>query len=64
MQGIIKMRHIIIHEGGKMPDGKHIQITPFLVHQALDISEKFIQRIENTFYQNGYGFLYDIPDNE
>ena len=64
MKGIIKMRHIIIHEGGKMPDGKHIEITPLLVHQALDISERFIQRIENTFYQNGYGFLYDIPDNE
>ena len=64
MKGIIKTRNIIIHEGGMKSAGNRIEITPYLVHQALDISEQFIQRIENTLYQHGYDFLYDIPDDE
>lgn len=59
---IIQNRHVIIHKGGRLPNGEGIEITPYLVHQALSVTEEFIQQAESLFLQNGNGLLYDIPE--
>lgn len=62
MCNIIQNRHVIIHNGGRLPNGERIEITPYLVHQALSVTEEFIQQAESLFLQNGNGLLYDIPE--
>ena len=61
---IIQTRHIIIHEGGKRPNGKRIELTPYDVHQALNVAEHFVLQAERLFYQKGNEYLYDIPGEE
>lgn len=62
MRDIIQIRHVIIHDGGRFPNGERIELTPFHVHQALSISEQFIQQAEILFLQRGNGLLYDVPE--
>ena len=64
MHDIIQTRHVIIHEGGRFPNGERIALTPSHVHQALNVSERFIEQTENLFFQKGNGFIYDIPEDE
>lgn len=64
MLDIIHTRHIIIHEGGKLPCGNRIELTPYAVHKALEAAERFIQQAEDLFYEKGNGYLYDIPSEK
>lgn len=59
---IIKTRHIIIHQGGNLPNGEHVKMSSYMVHQALETAKTFIRQTEDYLEEKGFGRLYDVPD--